>query len=453
MTDTIGTHPIWRLVFDKDGDVDPQTLTDLRTGIAEHALTDLVLFSHGWNNDEAAAASLYARWFQLLADQIDPNTPVGFVGIRWPSELWRDEPIPEFPAAPGADSGAAALVARPVIPAATPSVDPAQLADLKQMFPAGTAQLDAIAALLTQEPSQDRVQALFTAMRGFAAVTATGFNDGETAPSDEPGMLGGDQDPVDVYTRFADKLVEAGVQFGDGGGAAGLSDLGAKLLNGAKEALRQLTYWQMKNRAGVVGEHGLGPVIGQLAGQFPGLRVHLIGHSFGARLVSYALAGLPPGPSPVKAVTLLEGAYSRFAFCDPLPFLAADEPRRAGALAGRLDRVDGPLTVCFSSHDGALGTFYPLASAAAGDDSAALQDPLARWRAMGSDGAFGPDPHPLGAPGTGYPFQPGQILNIDASDVVTQGNSPSGAHSDIFYPHLAWVAAAAGGLRPRGPFG
>ena len=26
-------------------------------------LTDLVLFSHGWNNDEAAAKSLYDRWF------------------------------------------------------------------------------------------------------------------------------------------------------------------------------------------------------------------------------------------------------------------------------------------------------------------------------------------------------------------------------------------------------
>jgi len=451
MTDTIANHPIWRLMFDKDGDVDPQTLTELRAGIAAGQLTDLVLFSHGWNNDEAAAKSLYDRWFKLLAEQVDPNGKVGFVGIRWPAQLWRDEPIPEFDPAPRDQAGgAAALAAQPTIAAGEPTIDAAQLQDLKQMFPAGSAQLDVIAALLAQEPSQERVNALFKAMREFSKATATGFNDGEAPKSDQPGMLAAQQNPNDVFTKFADKLAESGVEFGDGGGTAGLGDFAQKLLHGAKEALRQLTYWQMKNRAGVVGKNGVGPVIGQLAGQFDGLRIHLIGHSFGARVVSFALAGLPAtSPSPVKAVTLLQGAYSRFAFSDPLPFLTEAEEPRAGALAGRLDRIDGPLTVCFSSHDGALGTFYPLASAAAGDDSAALSDPLARWRAMGSDGAFGPDPQPLGKAGTAYPFKVGEILNLDASEVVTQGNSPSGAHSDIFYPQLAWVAAAGGGLNPK----
>ncbi|HET7074522.1 MAG TPA: serine-threonine protein kinase [Mycobacterium sp.] len=451
MTDTIANRPTWRLTFDKDGGVDPQTLTELKQGIADNRLTDLVLFSHGWNTDEAAANSLYDRWFQLLADQVDANVKVGFVGVRWPSQLWRDEPIPDFDPAPKRDAGgAAALEERPTTAAGPPTIDPAQLEDLKEIFPAGTAQLDAIAALLTQEPSQEQVNALFAAMREFSKATLTGFNDGEAKQSDQPGMLGAQQNPNDVFTKFADKLAEAGVDFSDGGGTAGLGDFANKLLNGAKEALRQLTYWQMKNRAGVVGENGLGPVIGQLAGQFDGLRIHLIGHSFGARLVSFALAGLPAAnPSPVKAVTLLEGAYSRFAFSNPLPFLTELDEPRAGALAGRLDRIDGPLTVCFSSHDLALGIFYPLASAAAGDDSAALSDPLSRWRAMGSDGAFGPDPQPLGRAGSVYPFKVGEILNLDASDVVTRGGPPAGAHSDIFYPQLAWVVAAAGGLNPK----
>jgi hypothetical protein len=451
MTETIANRPAWRLVFDKDGDLDQQTMAELRDGVADNALTDLVMFSHGWNNDEAAATSLYNRWFELLAAQIDPNRKVGFVGVRWPSQLWRDEPIPDFdPAERPRAGGAAALVERPTIAAGTPTIDAQQLSDLKEMFPDGSAQLDAIAGLLAQPPSEQQVNELFAAMREFSSATATGFNDGEASETERPGMLSADQNPVDVFTKFADRLADAGVEFDDGGGgAAGLGDFLDKLVHGAKEALRQLTYWQMKNRAGEVGKEGLGPVIGQLAEQFPDLRIHLIGHSFGARVVSFALAGLPAShPSPVKAITLLQGAYSRFAFADPLPFPSADGAPRAGALAGKLERINGPLSVCFSSHDGALSTFYPLAAAAAGDDSAAAEDPLARWRAMGSHGAFNVEPHTLGVVGTVYPFKVGEILNIDASEVVTQGDSPSGAHSDIFYPHLAWVAAAAGGLNP-----
>src|SRR5918998_6173452 len=62
-------------------------------------------------------------------------------------------------------------------------------------------------------------------------------------------------------------------------------------------------------------------------------------------------AGLPGNldPSPVKAVTLLQGAFSHFAFAQPLPL----DANRNGALAGMLDRIDGPLTACFSSHDSA----------------------------------------------------------------------------------------------------
>ena len=376
MTDTVANRPLWRLVFDNDGDVDSQTMADLMDGIRDNAVSDLVMFSHGWNNDEATATSLYARWFALLAAQLDPNRKVGFVGIRWPSQLWRDEPIPDIDPSLRLDhgGGAAALGDSPVFEAGAPTIDSVQLQELIEMFPSGSTQLEAIAQLLAQRPTPERAAELFAAMREFSSATASGFNDGEADPSSEPGMLDAQRDPVDVFTKFADRLADAGIDFGGGGGAAGLGDFAAKLWHGAKEAVRQLTYWQMKNRAGVVGKDGLAPTITQLANAFPGLRVHLIGHSFGARLVSFALAGLPDThPSPVKSVTLLQGAYSRFAFTEALPFRPG-----AGALAGRLTRIDGPMSVCYSSHDRALGTFYPLASAAAGDDAAAAaEDPLA----------------------------------------------------------------------------
>jgi pimeloyl-ACP methyl ester carboxylesterase len=271
-------------------------------------------------------------------------------------------------------------------------------------------------------------------------------------------------DAATVFTRYTDALRHTGARLVDGapnsapdgsdvedsGGEAGIGDALGSVWHGAKEALRQLTYWQMKKRAGVVGQAGLGPTIGRLHGTAPGLRVHLVGHSFGARLVSYALAGLPAGvtPSPVKGVTLLEGAFSQWAFASSLPFDVA----RRGALAGMPARIDGPLAVVHSSHDGAVGTFYPLASMASGEDSAGIGDSASRWGGIGANGAQGAGAHDDAVRGTGagaaYPFAPGSILNIDASDVVRAGAAPSGAHSDIVHAELTWILATAGGIIP-----
>jgi hypothetical protein len=131
------------------------------------------------------------------------------------------------------------------------------------------------------------------------------------------------------------------------------------------------------------------------------------------------------------------------AFADPLPF---DSITPKGALAGMLSRVDGPFTVCFSSHDMALSLSYPLASAASGDDSAAADDPLFRFRAIGSIGAYNAPTQFIDQVGTNYPFANAAILNIDSSAVVENGDPPSGAHSDIFHQELAWIVASAAGL-------
>jgi pimeloyl-ACP methyl ester carboxylesterase len=187
-------------------------------------------------------------------------------------------------------------------------------------------------------------------------------------------------------------------------------------------------------------------LLGDLAEQAPDLRVHLIGHSFGARLMSFSLAGLPgPGPSPVCSLTLLEGAFSHFAFAPSLP----QDPGRPGALKGVMERVGGPLLACYSSHDLAVGVFYPVASMTARDDAAGLSDALMfRWGAMGHDGAqaINASTVQLQAIGSPYKFAARQFTNIDASAVVCQGGPPSGAHSDIVHPELAWAVLTAARL-------
>lgn len=458
MTTEIAGLPFWELTFDAQGDPDPTQRDIFLTGVRDHGITDLIVFSHGWNNDRQMALGLYQRFFGLLAGQLqhlptDRSVTVGLAGVLWPSQRWSDEPIPDFAASPTSAGGAASLTDRQAVAeaAADPTLDPETLANLRQLFPAAVEPLDQMARLLTSPPTEQTQRQFYQYLKKFSELAGAAGHDGEDdlvqpgrSPA-EPRMLV--DDPTELFQRYRDTLQEVGIPVEDAGaGQAGLGDALGGILNGMKEALRQATYWQMKNRAGTVGQHGLGPLIGRLPEVSPQLRVHLVGHSFGARLVSYALAGLPGdlNPSPVKSVTLLEGAFSHFAFAQPLPF----DANRNGALAGMLDRIDGPLTACFSTHDSAVGTFYPLASIAAGDDAAAAEDILYRWGGMGADGAQGVhaklDPIRPAGPGTTYRFSPRQALNIDASEIVRTGGPPSGAHSDIVHPELTWIVLTAG---------
>ena len=60
-------------------------------------------------------------------------------------------------------------------------------------------------------------------------------------------------EPTQLFERYRDALQTDGMAFADGDGQAGIGDSLRGILHGAREALRQATYWQMKNRAGVVG--------------------------------------------------------------------------------------------------------------------------------------------------------------------------------------------------------
>lgn len=456
----IGGLPFWQVRFDAAGDADPAAVAALLTGVRACAVTDLVVFAHGWNNDGPMAATLYDGFLGLLAAQARRSGPwadsIGLLGVHWPARRWPDEPVPNFP--PGdpltnhLPAGAATVTRRADDGAPHPAgLDDATLRLLRSTFPAGAPALDRMAALLLTRPTPTLVRAFATELRGFALAVADGFDDGESGPAHPdtvplPGMLAAE--PTDVYRRFLDELRRCRTPLAEPApsGAAALADPLRGIWHGAKEALRQLTYWQMKNRAGVVGQVGLGPVLDRLPAVAPGVRVHLVGHSFGARLVSFAAAH---ADVTVRSVTLLQGALSRYAFAPRLPF-AVD---RRGALAGLAQRIDGPVVVCRSVNDAALAVFYPLASVAAGDDAAALPSLGRRWGALGYHGASAVDAVsvPVAAAGdrAGYRLEPRRMVNIDVSAVVRRGGPPAGAHSDIVHPELSWLVLAAGGLVGR----
>ena len=220
------------------------------------------------------------------------------------------------------------------------------------------------------------------------------------------------------------------------------------LWSGVKEALRATSYYEMKGRAGQVGLRGLGPLIGRLHASSPGLRVHLMGHSFGARVVSYTLRGLPDtangSDSPVKTLLLVQAAFSHFSFAPRLP----QDPNRAGGLAGSEQRVDGPLLATFTAFDLAVGRLYPAASLISGTDSEGLDDTLFRWGAIGHDGyqAVPTTTMPLGPVGTRYDLTATRFINLDSNGTIKNGGPPSGAHSDIAHPEVLYALLYAAGV-------
>ncbi len=428
--------PYWELTFDADGDPGGRGRDRLLTRVTERGVRDLIVFAHGWNTDRSGATRLYDRFFAPVP-RLAPAARVGYVGVLWPAMRFSDEPIPDFPRAVAAE------------PARRPVLDKDTRHALLETFPGRAILVDQIARLLEQQPAEEaELEEFGRLVRTLVEVVAPGPQAlfaadtvAEGVPQSEPEMFAGSSAACEEFARALAELEASGPQEG------------FRIPNpwdGAHELLRQATYYAMKRRAGTVGERGLGRVVGQLAKAAPTVRVHLVGHSFGARLVSFALRGLPEGVRTVKSVTLLQGAFSHYAFAARLPH----DARAGGVLQGQQNRIDGPLVCCHSRHDAALGTMYPLASRMAGDSRSATGLDMGRalgamWGAMGHDGV-------QAVPGTrAYTLAEALearlpasgCVNVDAAAVVRRGGPPAGAHSDILHAELARLVLAAGRVR------
>jgi pimeloyl-ACP methyl ester carboxylesterase len=163
------------------------------------------------------------------------------------------------------------------------------------------------------------------------------------------------------------------------GGAAGLGQVFSGVKSAALNLLNFTTYYQMKERAGLVGSSGVNAVMRQIRAKFPGLKVHLIGHSFGGRLVTAAADG-PANQPPVKpnSMTLLQAAFSHNGFAEKFD-QSHDGFFRKVVTDGK---VSGPIVITYTKNDNAVGLMYPLASLIAGRTRV-------RWRRHDPYGGIG----------------------------------------------------------------
>ena len=210
-----------------------------------------------------------------------------------------------------------------------------------------------------------------------------------------------------------------------------------------------LSFWLMKRRAGQVGTRFGREYLSVVTGS---VRTHLIGHSFGGKLATAAVAA---GGRP-ESLTLLLAAFSAFAFAPAVPGFG--RPGAYHALVAER-RVERPIVVLRSDHDWALHRLYRLA--AGGAEAARIAAGRSGYRrmvvacsAIGAVGARG-----VGAPEltldevgrVGLPRYP--VVNVDGSAIVKAEDPVVGAHRDIHHREIATLILLAGGLLQGGPDG
>jgi hypothetical protein len=447
-------EPRWELVYDEDGNPERFDSEVFFKDLSTSGVEDLFVFSHGWNNDARAARNLYDDMFPRVAEACEGVAGlgrIGFAGVLWPS-IWFPE-TPAFvkppPGSAEADeegiardetSGSDALtgdqIASSVEAGFARESDREAVREIGRLIDRGIASEEGEGELLTQEEQRQLIRDIHSLAQSLAP--------GEYDVADEDGgemPLFYGESPLETYpglsTTFGTTPPDDDTE--------GVGDWFRKAVEGSKDMVRVLSYTLMKHRAGTVGSKGLGRLLADFPDRAPGVRVHLIGHSFGARLVSFALQAIDEAStSPVHSLLLIQGAFSHFAFSR-----AAQNAYGAGALHQYPDRVRGPLVATYSKYDYAVGRWYPKASFLSGEDLEGVET-VSRWGGMGADGfqdAVHFESFPLEEAGGTFDLQPHHFYRVDAQEVIDNVDQSefAGAHSDIRKRRVAELAAAAAG--------
>ncbi|HUO87453.1 MAG TPA: hypothetical protein VM617_08670 [Thermoanaerobaculia bacterium] len=441
--------PTFEVEYDKRGRLHDREQEDALAGfVADEGPSDLLVLSHGWNNDMTEARALYARLLGHLRAHLDAgavpgleNRAWGVFAILWPSKRFAD---------------------RDLIPSGAASAPGVGEGDLE-------AALDELAGFFDADDADDRLaearqlvgslDADPQARRDFVEVLRPLFPDdpdAETAAELPAAALELPGDEVLARLGTPPALPEPAIDDGggaavfdpDGGGggdgesldpveAASLGSLFDGVKAGARNFLNLLTYYTMKERARTVGRGGAHRTLRRLRQARPDLRLHLVGHSFGGRLVTAAAAGPDDEEAlPVASLTLLQAAFSHYGFAENWDGEGGDGLFRAVLTELRLE---GPMLVTHTKNDRAVGLAYPLASRLARQVAAAIGGPDDVYGGIGRNGALKTPEATRGellAVGGAYAFEDGKVHNLLADPFIAD-------HGAVATPQTAYAILVA----------
>jgi predicted alpha/beta hydrolase family esterase len=431
MADIAG-FPYTEAQFDERGALKNQV--DLPSGI-----TDLFFISHGWNNNADEARALYREFFTSFAAVAQPNDlpgrKIAVVGVLWPSKKF--DALVAVSGAPAA-GGAAGLGG--AAPSSLQALE-TKIERMKETFdkPDQKQVLDEVKALLPDLDDKASARRAFVdKIRSLLDPGEAGREDASDSFFKDDGDLLMKNLKVDEEDLAEDIVGEGGgasLPLGVGtaapatGGAAGLIDFLSGFKASAMNVLNYTTYYEMKSRAGAVGKNGVARLTDAVSSQAE--RIHLVGHSFGGRVVTAAAANSTT--DKIRSMTLLQAAFSHNGF----------SKSKKGFFRAVVDnrRVKGPIIVTHTKNDRAVGIAYPLASRLNGDKAAAFGDENDAFGGLGRNGVqqMQEGERKVGkllATGSAYQFQPGLFFNLEASDFI-------GDHSDVTGKEVAHAVRRA----------
>lgn len=297
----------WLLKFDKFGTcVSPQTRAALLARLGTNPKQPVILFSHGWNNEFADARSLYTSFLTEIQKHLHTygtvSVPPLFVGVIWPSTWLSFDTGPQIGAELGPAGGDSdGVFAREL---AGELDDPAQREELL-----GLLRMRQIQGRDAQRLAQLTAQALRCGPRAAAADTADTVADGADS------LLWGAQ----ALGELDGTVHSSCQQFEEGGTIddalpTGPRQAGLLSLIDPRKLLQVASVYQMKDRAGTVGAAGIAALLHDILGGGT-TSLHMVGHSFGAKVILSAIAAadLPYGRKVTSAL-LLQPAISHLCF-------------------------------------------------------------------------------------------------------------------------------------------
>jgi len=448
-------YPFFQVQFTKDGDAfAPAEVDALLSNVtaSANAPTDLLLMSHGWNNNMDEAKSLYSGLAAVIKPQVDANPALKdrrFVicGVLWPSKKFEDEEL--------IPSGAAALDE-----SVTTDDLKQKVRDLRSLYaaadwpsaagaaPADFDELEKLMDTVSNDPADQKKAA--DLIRNLLPKDAASSEDASDTFFDTKTSV--------LINKVSKTLNPPVVPAGSGaasidpfrsatssglGGAASFRDVLGGIKAGFMHLLNYATYYMMKARAGAVGLKGVAPLVKKLRGSRADLRIHMIGHSFGCRVMASAINSLPEDEKfRPDTLLLLQGAFSHNGFANQ----SNGVDRGAFRDVIGKQKVRGPILITHTRNDKAVGVAYPIASRINGVTAAALGDANDKFGGLGSNGTQTKDSTPEGVPGfllpvgQQYPFavpvKPSTPFNLKSDNFIK-------GHSDIKHPEVGFALAVA----------
>jgi hypothetical protein len=296
---------LYLLRFGKDGRLQSPQTAHMALKAAERA-TDVFFCSHGWNNIYADAIGRcrgFAEGFIQQRASLGLSTPADYrpllIGMIWPA-TWFVLPWEEGPDIAG--GGATDTQEKEMLAEVTDTMlpeDAEKLADL----------LDRSRLLLEDEARQ-------VAEIIRAQLWPDDDPDGDSRPPDTDALLSSWRALSEEDTSFIDEEEATGTIDSPTGGAAEEPDEMPIAAGGLdfdpRDILRMGSVWKMKARAGAVGAYGVGPLLAKVLKETEA-RVHLVGHSFGARVMLSAIVSQSLTRN-VHSILLLQPAVNRWCF-------------------------------------------------------------------------------------------------------------------------------------------